>query len=373
MLLRIIALFFISFPILAAQDTNSVENKVKHLNRDVAAINKAFKGLEHRVERSISNNEQLILESRDMLKGINKSIKRQDSNQNDILNALAQAKVIKEREADLVLSVKPTYEEIGANFFAVILTAIGSIWVTFLILKKTLAKETDIQIKSLQENLTAQTKLHKQQIDTQLQLSIRQHEKDHLLTVDEFRQKWINTFRQDISIFIGYIVAVVDFHSVEADFFDSWKRAKKAKEARINYFKEELNELNEERTPWNYLKKQNQIYSSECYKDFLADEHDAKESFDKYKDELKEFKKLHSLVTQQKLKTILMLNPNKHTKDNEISKTIDLLVNVITLHDRTYLQPGTVEQINLKLIELQSLVQHMLKGEWDRIQKREQP
>lgn len=371
MFLRIITLFFISFSIFAAQGTDSVEDKVKHLNRDVAAINKAFKGLEQRVELSIGNNEQLILESRDMLKGVNKSIKRQDSNQKDILNALTQAKMIKERDADLVLSVKPTVEEIGANVFAVILTAIGSIWVTFLILKKTLAKETNIQIRSLQENLTAQTKLHKQQIDTQLQLSIKQHEEEHLLTVDEFRQKWINTFRQDISIFIGHIIAVVDFHSVETDFFHYWKRAKKAKEARIQYVKEELNDFNEEKTPWNYLKKQNQIYSSECYKDFLADERNAKKNFDRYKDELKEFKKLHSLVTQQKLKTILMLNPNKNTKDEEISDKIDLISSLVTLSGRTYLPPGNIEKVNIALKELQNLVQHMLKGEWDRIQKRE--
>ncbi|CED59829.1 putative uncharacterized phage protein [Moritella viscosa] len=380
MYLRILALFFVSFSLIAAPEAtvNGIENNIKTLNKDVAAVKNALESLGERVNSSINNNDKLILQSHEILKGINKSIKRQHERQEEILNSLAQAKKINEQDVDLSLSLKSDHPAIWGNVFSVIASAL----ITLMILKFTLAKETKTQIKSLQENLIAQTKLNnkqigsqvilnQQQIDTQLKLSITQYQQAHLLTIDEFRQKWINTFREEISIFIGSIIAVKDFHQIENGFFHYWQRTKKAEKLRIDYYEIKAKKIKQSEHGLFVATKQLEIKKSDDYKDLLKHEREAKQEFEKYKDEYKEFKTLHVNVLQQKTKLLLMLNPNKNTEDEKITELIALLVSYITLGDRTNLPEKNIDEIDIKLKRLQGLVKNMLKGEWDRIQRKQ--
>lgn len=385
MFLRIFALFFVSFSLFSAPapetTTNDIEKNIKTLNGDVVAVNSALESLKKRVSSSIDNNEKLISENSEMLKGINQSIKSQNENQKSILNVLAQAKKVNEQNVDLSLSLESDELAIKWNFISVLIAAIASALITLYILRRTLAKETTTQISSLQENLAAQTELNEQQIETQVELNRQQvdtqlilakaqHREAHLLTVDEFRQKWINTFREDLSIFIGSIIAVKDFHQVEDSFFHYWNRAKKAEWSLINYYENEAKKIKKSEHGLFLEFRKLDIKKRENYKKLLENESGAKKEFEKYKDEYKDFKKLHADVLKQKTKLLLMLNPNKNTEDEKISELIALLVSYITLGDRTNLLKGNIDEIDLKLKKLQGLVQNMLKGEWDRIQRK---
>lgn len=383
MFLRIFALFFISFSLIGAgapapeASANNIEQDIKTLNKDVTAVNSTLINLDKRVSNSIDNNEKLIAENRDILKGINKSIKSQSENQKAILKALAQTKKNNKPDTDLFLSLESDLPAIWGNVFAVIASAL----ITLYILRRTLAKETTTQIISLQENLIAQTqlnnkqietqiKLNRHQVETQLTLSKAQHKEAHLLTIDEFRQKWINTFREDISVFIGSIIAVKDFHQIEDSFFHYWKRTKDTERARVSYYDNEANKIKQSEYGLFVVTKKLEIKSSDYYIKLLEIENEAKEEFEKYKNKYKEFKTLHVNVLQQQTKLLLMLNPNEDTEDVNISKQIDSLVSHITLGNKTIIPIKDANRIDTELKTLQRLVQNMLKSEWDRIQRK---
>lgn len=207
------------------------------------------------------------------------------------------------------------------------------------------------------------------QLKTQLDSVKAQTKEAHLLKIDEFRQAWINTFREDISVLFKSFIALKDFHSVEEGFFIAWDILKRAERRQRNVYDELVKLANQETVLAEKVRAKLRINVNEDYIESLEYTSDAREQFDKYKNEFREFNNLHATIIEQKTKIILMFNPDGTPDEKNIVIKLDYIHNLLSLDDRTFMPQGNKEAIDKELKDLQPVVQGMLKTEWNRVKR----
>ncbi|MCC5518612.1 hypothetical protein BCT65_016340 [Vibrio splendidus] len=373
------------------------------------ALSKSIGTLGNQVSASIDSNNRVINESRVLIDQVNSLILAQEVQRKDILDVMVQAKDIKESKADLTLSIASDVMAIKWNFWTAVIVALGSLLVTIIVLTWTLknetkkqnaalAIETDKQTEALNRDLVETRALNNAQIDTQLEIARQQNSsfteeieakisisndqlktqldsvkaqtnEAHLLKIDEFRQAWINTFREDISVLFKSFIALKDFHSVEEGFFIAWDILKRAERRQRNVYDELVKLANQEAVLEEKVRAKLKINFDEGYLDSLEYTSSAKAQFEQYKNEFREFNSLHATIIEQKTKIILMFNPDGTPDEKNIVQKLNYIHNLLSLNDRTFMPQGNKEAIDKALIELQPVVQDMLKTEWNRVKR----
>jgi hypothetical protein len=419
-LLRLLLLLTLSFNLNAEEitpnlplDKLSIEEKLDQLQTKFKGLNTRISHENDKISTSIDHNNNVVNETRNLIKEVNKLLLIQSEQRKDILKVIDKVKYIPEKNVDLSLSLEPDAWGIGFNFLSALIIALtslfASLYVTFRILTKTLANETDKQGLALENNLKqtkllndgvittqleiaklqdirlakdliaqteiskddigAQAKISSAQLDAQMTLNTTQAKEAHSLKIDEFRQVWINTFREDISVLFKSFITLKDFHSVEDGFFIAWDILKRAEKIQREIY-EELVELAAQKTDLiSRVRAELRINEDKDYIESLKYTSYAKKQFEQYKNEFKEFNNLHATIIEQKTKLLLMFNPNRTPDENHIVNKLDNIHLLLSLGERTFMPHGNKVAIDNALIELQPVVQDMLKIEWNRVKR----
>lgn len=404
-LLRILILLVLSFSLNAEEiftnpplDKPIIENDVAKLQANYVVIRDDITALNHQMSVSIDSNLNLIEESNALIYEVKKLIQSQNVQRKNILNVMDSVKEIKDSKADLSLSIASDKMAIKWNFWSAVIIAIGSITVTILVLKLSLSSETKKQTRSLANNLAETKVLNENQIATQLEIARQQNERvsedleakismsnaqlktqldsvseqtkeAHLLKIDEFRQAWINTFREDISVLLKSFITLKDFHSVEEGFFIAWDILKRAERRQRSVYDEFLNQAEQETEILDRVRTKLRINDDDDYIESLKYASSAKKKFEQYKNEFREFNKLHATIIEQKTKIMLMFNPNGTVGEKKVVAKLNYIHQLLSIGDRTFMPKGNKEAIDKAVIDLQPLVQDMLKIEWNRVRR----
>lgn len=308
---------------------------------------------------------------------------------------------LEHRDVDLSLSMQRDVYPIWVNFFAVFISIVGSIgisvWVTREVLTKTLQNESKTQVDALKANLEQQIELHKhtnktnsdqhreqiasqldqhlEQLKTQSKLAFGEHKEHHKLTIDGFRQQWINDFRDNVTEYVKVILTLCHFHSTEKPFFDAYKELKKAQTLLSNYNQEYNRKINEsdslvERARLINIKKQDDEYVSLIHRRI-----DAVDSFELYKNHFMQYNTLKGECLTIQTKLSLMLKPtiSSSEPDYKVRKLIDEIYQLTSKREERRIIDGDVRIIENLIDDLKYHTKVMLKTEWDRIQRKKQP
>ncbi len=400
-LLRILILFVLSFNLSAKTnesksqiDVNPIEQAIVKLRSNDLELSKSIATLNNHVSSSIHSNSIVVKESRELIEQVEKLLQVQETQRKNILDVMEEAKEIKESKSDLSLSIESDDYAIWMNFGAAILIAFGSIYITYNVLTKTLANETEKQRIALGDNLSKTKDLNKIQIDAQLEIAnqqnsalkddlagkisisnkqletqlatVSEHTKEaHLLKIDEFRQLWIITFREDISALIKSLITLKNFYITEKGFMNALSKVSML-DLKIETISKKIMK---EQTQSNLIEKINKLLSSPEYMEAFRVSNLAKEEFDLFKDQFKYYNLLRATIIEQKTKIILMFSPKGTENENFILNTIEKIDSLLTVDKQIIFEFEDDKEIDIKINELQLSVQKMLKIEWNRVRR----
>lgn len=290
---------------------------------------------------------------------------------------------LEKRDVDLHLFMNSPNTPAWINFWAVIVSIGGSIGLSLYFLHRTLRRETDKQLKQIkidakerkQEHLAllqTQQKQNDDSLKSQIQLAKNEQKERHKVVIDELRQKWINTFRDEASSYVRVATQLLHFYEIEKDILAIVKSFKSA-ERRCAKFRADFREENSGLP--RILSEEN----NNEYRELKMHERQAREDFDSVKPTYAELKKLESELIEKKVKISFMLNPDKDVNslnnkafDNEILELATLINDAFISEQRVYQALTNERLIKEKIAEFQRIVPLMLKAEWDRVQRKQQ-
>ncbi|MGI2013326.1 hypothetical protein [Shewanella oncorhynchi] len=290
---------------------------------------------------------------------------------------------LEKRDVDLHLFMDSPDKPAWINFGAAIVSIVGSIGLSLYFLHRTLRRETDKQVeqieidasKSMEEHLEllkTQEKQHNDSLESKIQLAKNEQKERHKVVIDEFRQKWINTFRDEASSYVRVAIQLLYFYKIEKDMLEIVKHLKSA-ERRCAVFRAKFREENSGLP--RILSEEN----NNDYRELMIYERQAREYFDSVKSTYAELKKLESELIEKTVKISFMLNPDKDANslndkafDNKILGLVTFINNAFISEERVYQALTNESRIKEKLAEFQRIVPLMLKAEWDRVQRKQQ-
>ncbi|AZG33530.1 hypothetical protein [Shewanella psychromarinicola] len=290
---------------------------------------------------------------------------------------------LEKRDVDLKLFMDSPNKPAWINFVAVIVSIGGSIGLSLYFLRGTLRRETHKQILDSRINartrkaehldlLKAQQKQNDDLLKNQVQLAKNEQDEHHKVVIDEFRQKWINTFRDEASSYVRVATQLLNFYEIEKDILVIVKSLKSAERQCAN-FRDEFSKGNSG-FPRILLESNN-----DDYKELKMHERQAREDFDSIKATYAELKKLESELIEKKIKISFLLNPDKDANslndrafDDEILKLATHINDAFISEQRVYQALTNEPDIKENLKKFQCIVPLMLKAEWDRVQRKQQ-
>jgi hypothetical protein len=290
---------------------------------------------------------------------------------------------LENRDVDLHFFMDSPNDPAWINFWAVIVSIVGSIGLSLYFLHRTLQRETDKQLEQIKIDaeqrknehlalLKTQEKQNDDSLKSQIQLAKNEHEERHKVVIDEFRQKWINTFRDEASSYVRVVTQLLHFYEIEKDILVIVKSLKSAERQCAN-FRAKFRK-NNRGLPRVLLERNNNKY-----KELRMHERQVREDFDSVKPTYAELKKLESELIEKKVKICFMLNPDKDSNslndkafDNDILTLVTLINDGFISKERVYQALTNETVIKEKLVEFQCIVPLMLKAEWDRVQRKQQ-
>lgn len=292
-------------------------------------------------------------------------------------------KSLEKRDVDLQLFMESPNDPAWINFAAVIVSIGGSIGLSLYFLHRTLQRETGKQLEQIKIDADSRLQEHLAQLDAQKSqndkllinhkhLSDGEHKERHKVVIDEFRQKWINTFRDEASSYVRVVTQLLYFYEIEKEVLAIVKSLKSA-ESSCAQFRAEFREQNSGST--RILSEEN----NEEYGRRKINERQAREDFDSVKATYAELKKLESELIEKKTKISFMLNPEKDANslndkafDNDILTLANIINDAFISDQRVYQALTNESLIKEKLAEFERIVPLMLKAEWDRVQRKQQ-
>ncbi|MFP8843810.1 hypothetical protein ACLILW_08860 [Shewanella baltica] len=290
---------------------------------------------------------------------------------------------LEKRDVDLHLFMDSPDKPAWINFGAAIVSIVGSIGLSLYFLHRTLRRETDKQVEQIEidaskrmeehlELLKTQEKQHNDSLESKIQLAKNEQKERHKVVIDEFRQKWINTFRDEASSYVRVAIQLLYFYKIEKDMLEIVKNLKSA-ERRCAVFRAKFREANSGLP--RILSEEN----NNDYRELMIYERQAREYFDSVKSTYAELKKLESELIEKTVKISFMLNPDKDANslndkafDNKILGLVTFINDAFISEERVYQALTNESRIKEKLAEFQRIVPLMLKAEWDRVQRKQQ-
>ncbi|AYO18307.1 hypothetical protein D0812_28665 [Vibrio owensii] len=365
-----------------------LESQLTDLSNEFDSLAKKNDLLEQEITTALSHASSAISKAHQSNKAFSDILKEQQE----------ELSALEHRDVDLSLSMQRDVYPIWVNFFAVLISIVGSIvisvWVTREVLTKTLQNESKTQVDALKANLEQQIELHKhtnktnseqhreqitsqlaqhlKQLETQSQLALDEHKEHHKLTIDGFRQQWINDFRDNVTEYVKVILTLCHFHTTEKPFFDAYKELKKAQALLSEYnqqYNKKVNELDSlvERARLINTKKQDEEYISLIHRRI-----DAVDSFESYKNHFMQYNTLKGECLTIQTKLSLMLKPtiSSSEPDYKVRKLIDEIYQLTSTREERRIMDRDVKTIESLIDNLKHHTKVMLKTEWDRIQRK---
>jgi hypothetical protein len=161
---RLIFLLFISFNVIASQDSIVVEKNVTEIHEKLLVINHHIDLLNKKVDIAVNDNVKLIEANQQFLHGLNSSINAQNINQQNLVELFNELKQVKEKTTDLEFKIATDVPYV----ITVVLSIVASVFITWLLLQ-------------------------------------RDSNSSHNRLVKEFRQKWVNDFRDTTSSYVDIV------------------------------------------------------------------------------------------------------------------------------------------------------------------------
>jgi hypothetical protein len=366
-----------------------IENKLAALTNELDSVSRKNTLLNQDITSALSAASSTISK----IHQSNISFSNQLKKQQEELSSLEY------RDVDLSLSMQRDVYPIWVNFFAVFISIAGSIWisvwVTKEVLTKTLRSESQTQITALEENLKAQVQLqkdtnknnsaqsqaqiasqlaqHLQQLKAQSKLALNEHEENHKLSIDNFRQLWINDFRDNLTEYVKVILTLCHFHRTEKAFFKAYMGLYKS-QYRLSEFNEKYSDkiykIN------SVIDRIEMIKSKECNNKYISlkiELNDASNNFEIYKDQLVQYQILKTACLTAHTRISLMFKPDIASKeaDYNVRNGINEINRIISTREERRFQESDIDIIEKQIEGLKEDTKRMLKGEWDRIQRKD--
>jgi hypothetical protein len=175
---RLVVLLLFSCNVIASQEDVVVEQNVQEVRSEILEVNNALEVLNKKVDISINENGKLIEDNRQLLRVLNVSINSQNNNQKKFVEILNELKKVKEKTTDLEFKIATDVPYV----ITVALSILASVFITWLLLR-------------------------------------RDSNSSHNRLVKEFRQKWVNDFRDTTSSYVDIVSQIETFQQNNIDYY----------------------------------------------------------------------------------------------------------------------------------------------------------
>ncbi|WP_318434817.1 hypothetical protein [Photobacterium leiognathi] len=383
-------LFFIALILstaVNASETSQTTSKSSDELVTVEQLSIQLKELTTKLEAVSKDNMELKNSIIPNIEKVQKQFTQINSKNAEIAQYLREQNVdyesLEKRDVDLHLFMNSPNTPAWINFWAVMVSIVGSIGLSLYFLHRTLQRETDKQLKQIKIDAEVRNKEHlvllenqqkqnDESLKNQIQLAKNEQIERHKVAIDELRQKWINTFRDEASSYVRVATQLLHFYEIEKDVLAIVKSLKSA-ESRSAEFRADFSKENSGLP--RILTEEN----NNEYRELKMHERLVRKDFDSIKPTYAELKKLESELIEKKVKISFMLNPDKDANssndkafDNEILGLATLINDSFISEQRVYHVLTNEHVIKEKIEEFQRIVPLMLKAEWDRVQRKQQ-
>jgi hypothetical protein len=303
---------------MADQNAIELEQSVQDIRENLLDVNSSFDKLNIKVEETVNENKKFIKESQELLHAVNVSVNSQNNNQIKFVEILNEVKKIKEKSTDLEFSIATD----APYVISVILSILASVVITWLLLNK------DANI-------------------------------GHKRLIKEFRQKWVNDFRDTTTLYIDLINQIQTFQQNNISFYIT-----------RNSLIEIKNDFNENKNDINALdvdlreKVKRKLKATREFEAELKAEHSTE-----YIAKNSEYLELLSKVKVLDSKLSLLLKPEFTEKDVKDKDVFDAMTALRAYVDSPSTRNGIMNHETLIHYSdnLLKSTQKLLKSEWDRI------
>ncbi|MCS6100261.1 hypothetical protein [Shewanella baltica] len=320
-MLRVVLLFIFSAVVGASEPTQSLnENSIENFQKELHGLKTNLDNLSLKVEQTAINNDSSIKESQLVVEKLGSTIAAQHESQQELVSVLNEIKKINKSQTDLQFAIEtdvPYVITVSMSIFA-------SVFITWLLLRR---------------DLNA----------------------NHNRLIKEFRQKWVNDFRDTVSAYVDIASQIETFQKNNTSFYLSRHYLIELK----NDFDESLREINAK----GLLNHEKVKAKLAAQRDF--EQHTLDEKTDYYQGKNTEYLKLISSAKILESKLLLLLKPDFRDEDR-LDKNVFEAINELKgiLHSPQG-RHGIVDYVALEHYseKLLTATQYLLKTEWDRIKE----
>ncbi|MFA0893597.1 hypothetical protein [Vibrio cholerae] len=318
-MLRIVLLFVFSAVVGASEPTELLhENSIENFQKELHGLKTNLDKLSLKVEQTAINNDSSIKESQLAIEKLASTIIAQRDSQQELVSVLNEIKKINRSQTDLKFEVEtdvPYVITVSISIFA-------SVLITWLLLRR---------------DLNA----------------------NHNRLIKEFRQKWVNDFRDTVSAYVDIASQIETFQKNNISFYISRHHLIELK----NDFDEELRKIEVQE-----LSTHEKVRAKlAAQRDF--EQHTSDEKTNYYQDKNTEYLKLISSAKILESKLLLLLKPDLREDDKLDKDVFDAINDLKRILHSPQGRHGIVDYNALGLYseKLLTATQYLLKTEWDRI------
>ena len=197
---RFLLLILFSCSVIASQEDTKIYADVLEIQEKLLATNSYFDALNNKVESAITENGKLIEENSRLVNELNLTINSQNKSQVKFVELLSDLKKVKEKTTDLEFEIATDVPYV----ITVALSILASVLITWLLLR-------------------------------------RDSNSSHNRLVREFRQKWVNDFRDTICSYVDIASQIETYQKNNLSFYLSRHSLIKLREQ----LDEKLNEIDQ--------------------------------------------------------------------------------------------------------------------------------
>jgi hypothetical protein len=320
-MLRVVLLFVFSAIVSASEPTQlSNEISIESFQKEINGLKTNLDSLSLKVEQTAVNNKSSIKESQLAIDKLGSTVIAQTDSQKELVSVLNEIKKINKSQADLQFAIETDVPYV----VTVSMSILASVFITWLLLRR---------------DLNA----------------------NHNRLIKEFRQKWVNDFRDTVSAYVDIASQIETFQKNNTSFYLSRHYLIELK----NDFDEKLLEI-EAQDLLIHAKIQAKLAAQRDFKQYTCDE-----KTEYYQDKNTEYLKLISSAKILESKLLLLLKPDFREEDRldkNVFEAIDELKGILHSPQGRHgiIDYGALAHYSEKLL---TATQYLLKTEWDRIKK----
>lgn len=316
---RVVLLFLFSVTVSASEPTQLLnESDIENFQKELNGLQTNLNELSLKIEQSAISNSKAIEQSHLAIDKLGNTITAQSDSQKELIALLDEVKQINEQQTDLQFAIETDVPYV----ITVSLSIFASVFLTWLLLRRDLNRS-------------------------------------HNRLVREFRQKWVNDFRDTVSAYVDIASQIETFQKNNISFYLTRHNLIELK----NDFDEKLLEIETK----NLLKHPKVIAKLTAQREF--EQYTSDEKTEYYKTKNAEYLKLLSSAKILESKLLLLLKPD-FSEEDQLDKAVFFAISNLKgiLHSPQG-RHGIVDYSALSQYSENLLkdTQYLLKTEWERI------